>query len=55
MMVILFVFFVIFGIAARADARRRKQLEELRKFEPPNIHGSRRFASEKDLKRGKLI
>jgi hypothetical protein len=51
---LLCAFFSILGSASQAR-KRQENLKRLREFEAPNIHGTRRFATDKDLKKGKLI
>jgi hypothetical protein len=51
---LLCAFFSVMGSASQAR-KRQENLKRLQEFQAPNIHGTRRFATDKDLKKGKLI
>jgi hypothetical protein len=50
---LLFLPFVLF--AAEAEKARKQRLEDANRFDKPNIHGVRKFATKDELKKAGLL
>ena len=52
---ILIIVFLVLCAAANAERARKERIKRAYEFQPPNIFGSRKFVSDRELRKGKLI
>ena len=51
----LLMLILLFVLAFREAAKKKERIEKAYKWEKPNIHGQRNFASDEELKKAGLL